>query len=1184
MESRPVLVLALCSLLQVIAGLNLDPLSPTVVNSALVGDFNDNIRQFGFDVTQHRLPDGRIVALVSAPRDNNTEFDSEGGVYQCPMEHNANCEPSPNFLSHSNINPLLSRAIGASDFNLDFQLMGYRLRSFPEFNHVAACAPAYRSIRALVFTDSNTGRDFFSAPYTGRCVVLDSNLTNVLQVSIFDIQPSRLLGLDVGFFTFRDPELFFDTVTMDGDEGLVISAGFDTGNTPPGRLIATDADPSNLGFNVYHSMPDDSGITELEGFNFEFGFFTNPDFGPTQQAQIAVSAPRHSNHLGRLQIFEVTPGIIVPRLSLGPPEDLEANGYFGYDFAVFDWNVGGYHSIVVGCPLCDGDRGAVYVYVHSGTAVSRTSPPWSSVYRMPSPSSSRGRFGMSIANLGDIICDSFDDVAISAPYAYDGMGAVYIYKGYSNGLVPDFYQELRAVPGARAFGYAMRGDLDVDDNGFRDLTVTDLSGNQVTTLRGSPLVNVRLDFNPRQEEIDLTTDRRCSVSESITLLCFDVVPCFQYTPVKEGRQTITQFAIRYNVSVDSARQRVQLLEGETLRPSFITEEIVLTEDSALGQFFCRETALTFVVRDDFTDTAPIPVQLSVQNADELLELESDPNAGTFGGPLHPTLNFFISGDEPAPLTIDYNVEFNVSCDAEEDPSLCEPEYELIVTPSFTSTLPSDDSTLVLARENQISFQVDVTNMADDEGLSPQLTIDVPPGILFLNESEPLTVNAFTTCDSPRQERVECQLQNPFTSGMTASLLLFFRFDEREVLATLPDMNTRSFTFTLVDSLTNEQIMDMQEISIVAIADYSLTTQAGNGQYQAIRLPIQETTPFESIGPEVSFSILVSNNRPPENGTLIPHSTLIIHVPVILESQEGPRPLLVPTEIVSQGRINCTHFNAIPAVPAEFNIEPGFPTFLDAWTGPPPTPNPECNNGFFRCGIILCTVEDLEPVPPPSQITLFARLFSPTVIGRFDLSIYATIENNDQLPEVERVSSESMFQLAPAVLEMQVECIKYWIVVVSVVVGIAVMTLIITVLGCLGVFRRWYKVKKEEEIYGPDQPDTGLRQRTIPPIPGVTRSQGTPELLSYEQGDMSAAAREKEAEAEMEEELEKERERERERELQLHMELAQFTSTPKAKDLDSKPSPSPPSEKELQEYKYDPSKGIEDGYEGPETEI
>ena len=61
MESRLVLVSALCSLLQVVAGFNFDPLSPTVVNSALVGDFDDNIRQFGFDVAQHQFPDGRIV-------------------------------------------------------------------------------------------------------------------------------------------------------------------------------------------------------------------------------------------------------------------------------------------------------------------------------------------------------------------------------------------------------------------------------------------------------------------------------------------------------------------------------------------------------------------------------------------------------------------------------------------------------------------------------------------------------------------------------------------------------------------------------------------------------------------------------------------------------------------------------------------------------------------------------------------------------------------------------------------------------------------------------------------------------------------------------------------------------------------------------------------------------------------
>ena len=58
----------------------------------------------------------------------------------------------------------------------------------------------------------------------------------------------------------------------------------------------------------------------------------------------------------------------------------------------------------------------------------------------------------------------------------------------------------------------------------------------------------------------------------------------------------THTAIRYNVTVDADKQRAQLLEGGRLRTNFISEEIVLTSDSAMGQFFCRETPLTFVIR------------------------------------------------------------------------------------------------------------------------------------------------------------------------------------------------------------------------------------------------------------------------------------------------------------------------------------------------------------------------------------------------------------------------------------------------------------------------------------------------------------------------------------------------------------------------------------------------------------
>ena len=57
------------------------------------------------------------------------------------------------------------------------------------------------------------------------------------------------------------------------------------------------------------------------------------------------------------------------------------------------------------------------------------------------------------------------------------------------------------------------------------------------------------------------------------------------------------------------------------------------------------------------------------------------------------------------------------------------------------------------------------------------------------------------------------------------LMVSFQFDERAVLATLPDMNTRSFTFSLIDALADQmKAVSTQELSIRAIADYFLNLQ------------------------------------------------------------------------------------------------------------------------------------------------------------------------------------------------------------------------------------------------------------------------------------------------------------------------------------------------------------------------
>jgi hypothetical protein len=45
------------------------------------------------------------------------------------------------------------------------------------------------------------------------------------------------------------------------------------------------------------------------------------------------------------------------------------------------------------------------------------------------------RFGFAITNLGDLNSDGYEDIAVGAPY--EGKGAVYIYLGSAQGLIPE---------------------------------------------------------------------------------------------------------------------------------------------------------------------------------------------------------------------------------------------------------------------------------------------------------------------------------------------------------------------------------------------------------------------------------------------------------------------------------------------------------------------------------------------------------------------------------------------------------------------------------------------------------------------------------------------------------------------------------------------------------------------------
>lgn len=80
-------------------------------------------------------------------------------------------------------------------------------------------------------------------------------------------------------------------------------------------------------------------------------------------------------------------------------------------------------------------------------------------------------FGKRVANLGDVNGNGYDDIAISAPYANDGAGMVFIYFGG-----PTFFNDepdviLHGQAANDQFGMSITGGMDLNGSGYRDIAV-----------------------------------------------------------------------------------------------------------------------------------------------------------------------------------------------------------------------------------------------------------------------------------------------------------------------------------------------------------------------------------------------------------------------------------------------------------------------------------------------------------------------------------------------------------------------------------------------------------------------------------------------------------------------------------------------------------------------------------------
>uniref|UniRef100_A0A4W6FJU5 Integrin, alpha 5 (fibronectin receptor, alpha polypeptide) n=1 Tax=Lates calcarifer TaxID=8187 RepID=A0A4W6FJU5_LATCA len=553
---------------------------------------------------------------------------------------------------------------------------------------------------------------------------------------------------------------------------------------------------------------------------------------------------------------------------------LQMGAYFGYAVATTDINSDGMTDLLVGAPMfmvrgSDGrleEMGRVYVYLQR--------EPLNLELRLPHLTGTQtfGRFGSTIAPLGDLNQDGFNDVAISCPFGgEDRQGLVYIYNGYSEGLREKPSQVITGQWAAgtipASFGFSLRGAKDLDMNGYPDLIVGAFGVDKAVLYRSRPIVNTSVSLTVYPTMIN-PEEKNCMVTSgntSIPVSCVNLSFCIS----ADGKHVPGILDFQVEVQLDSHKHKQK---GAVKRALFLDSQQPLLQKSVRihhGERVCNHTKIYLRDEKDFRD--------KLSSIYVALNLSLDPKAPADSHGLRPILNYQTTN------VIEQKAQILLDCG--ED-NICVPDLKLAVY--------GDRKEVYLGDDNSLTLTFNAKNDGEGGAYEAELYVVLPPeadysGIARNNESLTQLTCSYETENQTRY--LSCDLGNPMKSG--TSVWAGLRFTVPRLKDT---QKTVQFELQIRRTSLSFQCLPIHVLTLPLL--FLSVSRPDKVFFPPANWKVTKNYGVEQdVGPAVEHIYELVNNGP----SRISHTVLELRCPLSVQSQT----LLYPLEFSTEGHINCT---------------------------------------------------------------------------------------------------------------------------------------------------------------------------------------------------------------------------------------------------------------------------------------